>query len=169
LINIIKSGVGNLGSLIRVIEDLEINYNIINNRNDFNQDWKIILPGVGTFDSFVNSLKNQNLFEKIKELVLINKIPILGICVGMQSLFDKIEEGEEDGLSFIEGKCKKFDNNVIKVPHIGWNNIEILNHCSLFVDLKNDYFYFSHSYHVSLLDKNLVLSVTNYDYDFFQL
>ena len=79
-----------------------------------------------------------------------------------------VEYFDRTKLACEPSKCIVKDNNNLRVPHIGWNNIEILNHCSLFVDLENDYFYFSHNYHVSLLDKNLVLSVTNYDYDFFR-
>ena len=89
MINIIKSGVGNIGSLIKVINDLEYDYRIISDPSEFTNTKKIILPGVGSFDSFINSLKDQNLFDRIFSLVNNQNYSILGICVGMQSLSKK--------------------------------------------------------------------------------
>ena len=108
MINIIKSGVGNIGSLIKVINDLEYNYRIISDPSEFTNTKKIILPGVGSFDSFINSLKDQNLFDRIFSLVKKQNYSILGICVGMQSLFKKSEEGILNGLDLVDGECIKF-------------------------------------------------------------
>ena len=87
LINLIKSGVGNIRSISRVILDLEIKYRLVENIEDINKKSKIILPRIGSFDYFIKSLKKNQLFDKIYELVVFKKILILGICVGMQSLF----------------------------------------------------------------------------------
>ena len=100
-INVIKSGVGNIGSIISVINDLEYSVNIVDNPEKFNLNKKIILPGVGSFDSFIKSMNKNNLFYKIKDLVINHNYSILGICVGMQALFESSEEGNETGLGFL--------------------------------------------------------------------
>ena len=166
MINIIKSGVGNIGSLVRVIEDLEINYKIINKSEDFKNNWKIIIPGIGSFDSFITSLKKQKIFEKLIKLVVHEEIPILGICVGMQSFFNNSEEGKLGGLGFINSNCKKFANNNKKIPHIGWNKIKIIKKNKLFNNIENHYYYYAHSYHVTSNNDDIILGTTNYGYDF---
>ncbi len=162
IINIVKSGVGNIGSIVRVLDDLDSEYKIVNKPQDFSSTKKIILPGVGSYDSFINSLKQKKLFEEIKYLVLKEKYSILGICVGMQSLFLNSEEGLSLGFGFINNKCKKFKNNIKKVPHLGWNKVNIKKKNNLFKNIKNNYFYFAHSYAVFEYDKEFVTSTTNY-------
>ena len=93
MINIVRSGVGNIGSIVRVLDDLDYQYKIVNKPQDFTNTKKIILPGVGSYDSFINSLIQNKLLEEIKYLVLKEKYSILGICVGMQSFFLNSEEG----------------------------------------------------------------------------
>ena len=136
MINIIKSGVGNIGSIVRVLEDLDYEYKIVNKPQDFSDTKKIILPGVGSYDSFINSLIQNKLLEEIKYLVLKEKYSILGICVGMQSFFLNSEEGSSKGFGFIDDKCKKFKNNNKKVPHIGWNKVNIKKKIIYLVILK---------------------------------
>ena len=135
-INVIKSGVGNIGSIVRVLEDLDYEYKIVNKPQDFSNTKKIILPGVGSYDSFINSLIQNKLLEEIKYLVLKEKYSILGICVGMQSFFVNSEEGSSKGFGFIDDKCKKFKNNNKKVPHIGWNKVNIKKKVIYLVILK---------------------------------
>ena len=166
MINIIKSGVGNIGSLIKVLNDLEYKYKIISHPSEFTETQKIILPGVGSFDSFIDSLKKNNLFEKI---ILLNKekdYSILGICVGMQSLFKKSEEGLSEGLSLIEGNCIKFNLKKLKVPHLGWNNIIINKENEIVNGIEKNLFYFAHSYHVTDCDTNNIIATTNHEYNF---
>ncbi len=166
MVNIIKSGIGNIGSLIKVINDLEYNYKIISNPDEFTDNKKIILPGVGSFDSFIESLKNQNLFEKIISLVKEKNFSILGICVGMQSLLQKSEEGKLDGLNLIEGNCVKFSLKNLKVPHLGWNTINLKQNNKLCFDLGKNNFYFAHSYHAIKMKEQNILSETNHEYNF---
>ena len=165
-INVVKSGVGNIGSIIGVLNDLEYKSKIINNPNEFTDTKKIILPGVGSFDSFVKSLKDQKLFDKIKDLVVNNKYSILGICVGMQSLFLDSEEGTEKGFSFFNSRCKKFDSSKKKVPHIGWNNVKIIKNNKLFDSIKNNYFYFAHSYHIDDINQEFTVTTSEYVNEF---
>ncbi len=166
IINVVKSGVGNIGSIVRVLEDIGCNYRIINNPEDFSNTKKIILPGVGSYDSFINSLNLSKLFEKIKFLVLREKYSILGICVGMQSFFLNSEEGLLPGFGFINYECKKFKNTTKKIPHIGWNKVNIQKENKLFSNIKNNYFYFAHSYAVFEVDKEFTITSTNYIQDF---
>ena len=165
-INIVKSGVGNIGSIVRVFDDLNYKYKIINSPEDFSDTKKIILPGVGSFDPFINSLKSKNLFEVIKELVLKKKYSILGICVGMQSLFLESEEGLLPGFGFLNYKCEKFKSDKYKVPHIGWNKIFIKRKNFLFDEIEDKFFYFAHSYTVLAPKKEFTISTTNYIEDF---
>ena len=88
-------------------------------------------------------MNKNNLFYKIKDLVVNHNYSILGICVGMQALFESSEEGNETGLGFFNYKCKKFDSNIKKVPHIGWNKIKITKNKKIFSNIKKDYFYFA--------------------------
>ena len=166
MINIIKSGVGNIGSLIKVINDLEYSYKIISNPDDFTNTKKIILPGVGSFDSFINSLRNQNLFEKITLLVREQKYSILGICVGMQSLFKKSEEGKSNGLNLIDGECVKFKLKKLKVPHLGWNNVNFNQNNEIINNINKNNFYFAHSYHVTKVDVKYVIATTDHENSF---
>ncbi len=165
-INVVKSGVGNIGSLVRVLNDLNYEYEIIDNPKKFSDTKKIILPGVGSFDSFIKSLKSKNLFEEIKELVLKKRYSILGICVGMQSLFLGSEEGLIPGFGFLDYKCKKFKSNYYKIPHIGWNKIDIKRKNYLFDNIDSQYFYFAHSYAVLAPTSEFTISTTNYIEDF---
>ena len=166
IINIVRSGVGNIGSIIRVLDDLGYVYKIVNKPQDFSNTKKIILPGVGSYDSFINSLKQNKLFEEIKYLVLKENYSILGICVGMQSFFLKSDEGLSQGFGFIKNKCEKFKNNIKKVPHIGWNKVNIKKKNNLFENIKNNYFYFAHSYAVFETENEFTISTTNYIEDF---
>ena len=163
MINIIKSGVGNIGSLIKVINDLEYDYRIISDPSEFTNTKKIILPGVGSFDSFINSLKDQNLFDSIYSLVNNQSYSILGICVGMQSLFKKSEEGILNGLDLIDGECIKFKIKNQKVPHLGWNNVNIKQNNEITNDIKKNSFYFAHSYHVANLDNECIVATTDHE------
>tara|TARA_Y100000590_G_C15681378_1_gene999942 strand:+ start:275 stop:889 length:615 start_codon:yes stop_codon:yes gene_type:complete len=166
-VNLIQSDVGNVGSVIRVLNDLNYDYNLVSSIKQIDKKYKIILPGVGNYDSFIKSLKQKQLFEEIKKFVLEDKIKILGICVGMQSLLKFSEEGNEQGFGFINNKCIKFKSSKYKIPHIGWNSISDNKKTSIFDDIKKKIFYFAHSYHVDTkIDSNYVLAKTDYCYDF---
>lgn len=166
LINLIKSGVGNIGSISRVILDLEIEYSLVENIEQINENGKIILPGIGSFDSFIKSLKQNHLFDKIYELVILKKIPILGICVGMQSFFKESEEGFEKGFGFFNNKCTKFLSSNKKIPHLGWNKVYNNKNNKLFENIEDNFFYFAHSYHVNLSENKQIIGYTNYDKNF---
>lgn len=165
-INIVKSGVGNIGSIIRILKDINYDYIVVQKPKDFSQTKKIILPGVGSYDSFIRSLRLNNLFDEITNLVTKDNYSILGICVGMQALFFNSEEGDLKGFGFLNGKCRKFKSQNKKVPHIGWNRVNITKENKLFKGIKNNFFYFAHSYAIFELKQNYTISTTNYIEDF---
>jgi glutamine amidotransferase len=168
MLNLIKCGIGNIGSIRNALNSIGCSPNIVEHPSQINYDFKkIILPGVGSFDSFIIGLKKNGLFDEIKKLVLKNKYKILGICVGMQSFFTDSEEGIEKGLNIIEGNLVKLNNsNNYKVPHMGWNNIEILNSESLLNNLPESKFYFAHSYIVKNINNDKILSLTRHSEKF---
>ena len=167
IVNLVQPSVGNIGSIIRILNDLNYEHKIILSPDQFDLDSKIILPGVGSFDVFMQSLKKQNLHNKIKELVY-NNSKILGICVGMQSLFKSSDEGKEVGFGFFNTNCVKFKkNSSIKIPHIGWNKVIFRKKNFLLEAIEDNYFYFTHSYHINNeIDVKYVLADTNYLYNF---
>jgi glutamine amidotransferase len=128
---------------------------------------KIVLPGQGSFKSCVDSLnKIKGLVETLKELTIINKKPLLGICVGLQMFADVgYEEAETKGLGWISGKVSKINNQngKFKLPHIGWNEIEIQKESKIFKDIKNkSHMYFVHSYEFIPEDKSVISATTDY-------
>ena len=136
----------------------------------------VVLPGVGSFKDCMSNLKELNLIDPIRKFIDGGK-PFLGICLGLQVLFEESEEyGPVAGLGILPGKVVKFSRNIsetkngqlIKVPHMGWNKIEVKKKDPLFenFDVIAPYFYFVHSYYVVPKDKNMVATVTNYGIEF---
>lgn len=168
MIGIINYGSGNIRAIANIYEQLNIKYTVINNVCDFPEDVsKLILPGVGAFDATMNNLNMSGFRAILEKKVLVDKIPILGICVGMQILAEGSEEGIMDGLGWIKGKVRKFDlsklNFVPKIPHLGWNSINITTSSDLFegIDVKKG-FYFIHSYYFQCTNPSDVLTTTQY-------
>lgn len=154
MIIIIDYGSGNTGSLCNMVRKVGGDANLSSDINEINRASSLILPGVGSFDHVVRNLKNSGLLPTIANRVLEHKIPILGVCVGMQLLFEHSEEGKEDGLGWIPGVVKRFDvqfdvNAVsLKIPHMGWNQVSVPRKVDLFAGLEeSNRFYFVHSYH----------------------
>ena len=170
MITIIDYGVGNIRAYINLYERININIKVAYNATDLKNATKIILPGVGAFDYAMTRLNSSGMRERITELVLDKKIPIIGICVGMQMLGDKSEEGELPGLGWIPGKVMQFDSSVLsserRLPHMGWNNISHDND-NLFnaIDLNNR-FYFLHSYYFKCKNEENILATTDFGTNF---
>jgi glutamine amidotransferase len=131
---------------------------------------KLILPGVGHFKNGINNLKERGLIDLLNDMVLREKVPILGICLGAQLFSNFSEEGNVRGLGWIDAATIRFnvsDRILYKIPHMAWNSVEIINKNELDEDLeKSDLFYFVHSYHLKCNDKNIVWMKTVYDYEF---
>jgi len=164
-VNLIKCGVGNVGSVINALKQIGCTANIVEKSDQFNLNFKkIILPGVGSFDSFIISLKQSGLFDKIVALVNKEKFSILGICVGLQSFFEKSEEGLETGLNLLKGNVIKIKSSpAIKIPHMGWNDLIIKKNNNLIKDIPKNKFYFAHSYYVNCLFNDNILASVTYD------
>ncbi len=174
IIGIINYGIGNIGSVIGSINNLNIKYKVIENEREFEQIDKLILPGVGNFKKCKEILDAKNFTKRIKKKVLEEKVPILGICLGMQLLASRGTEGCIDnktfeGLNLIEGKIvslKKLGSKLI-LPHIGWNNVKIKKKSNIIKNIpdKTD-FYFVHSYAYSNINKDFIIGNSKYGISF---
>lgn len=164
MIAILDYGVGNLKSIYNMFKKVGIESIITSDIEEIKKADKYLLPGVGSFDYGITSLKNAPFFETLEEEVLKNKKPILGICLGMQLLTNSSEEGKEKGLGWIDAETIKFDleDKNLAVPHMGWNKTNPTNVNNLFKNLKDNRFYFVHSYHVVCNDKENILATANY-------
>jgi glutamine amidotransferase len=161
---------GNISSVInsfkKVAKD-KIKIEVTADSNKIRLSDKLILPGQGSFKSCVESLNNiKGLQDALKEFAIINKKPLLGICVGLQMFADVgYEEAKTKGLGWIPGKVLKIDNQngKFKLPHIGWNEIEIVKESKIFKEIHNkSHMYFVHSYEFVPEDKSVISSTTNY-------
>ena len=166
-LTIIDYGLGNLESIANMLKKLGYKSLISNKKEDILKASKLILPGVGSFDTGMNNLKERGLVEVLQQKVIEDKTPILGICLGMQLLANSSEEGIERGLGWINGKSLKLVHDSLKVPHMGWNSINIEKESSLFEPSeKFRKYYFVHSYHVICKDKKDVLATSDYGSNF---
>lgn len=166
MIGIIDYGVGNIKAFANIYKNLNIPFKIVKDISGFENITKLILPGVGSFDHAMISLQNSGMKEKLDELVLEKKIPVIGICVGMQMLAKSSEEGTLNGLGWIDGIVKKFDKSKIKnapLPHMGWNNLKIEKKNKIFDNLEeNPRYYFLHSYYFECENKEDVIATATY-------
>lgn len=167
MITIIDYGSGNIKAIANIYEKLKVPYIIASTPEQVVGANKLFLPGVGAFDETISKLDSTGFRKVLDKEVLENKVPIMGICVGMQILADSSEEGSCKGLGYIKGKVKKIDSNLIlqkpKLPHLGWNSIEVIKESNLLKDIDPVFgFYFLHTYYFECEDQNNVLATTNY-------
>ena len=168
MIGIIDYKMGNIGSIQNMLKRISVKSVISSKIELLNNCVKLILPGVGSFDQGMKNLKNHNFIRFLNDYVIKDKKPILGICLGMQLFADKSEEGDLSGLGWIKGNVKKFNlrKDGLKVPHMGWNNIECKN-SKLFLNLPNEKrFYFVHSFFFECKNKENIISTTDYGINF---
>jgi len=170
MIGIIDYGIGNVTAFANIYKKLDVPHKILIKEADFQKISKLILPGVGAFDHAMNLFNKSGIREVTEDMVLNKKIPVLGVCVGMQMMAQSSEEGVLDGLNWIEGKVIKFKlENLEKgspMPHMGWNQLHLNSEDELIEGLHNEMFYFLHSYYLEPEDKNCILSTTNYGSSF---
>lgn len=167
MITIIDYGSGNIRAIGNIYDKLNVEYTIAKSPEQVIGAKKIFLPGVGAFDETISMLDSTGFRKVLDNEVLENKVPIMGICVGMQILADSSEEGTCKGLGYIKGKVKKIDANAIiqkpKLPHLGWNSIEIVKKNELLQNIDPVFgFYFLHSFYFECEDQSNVLATTNY-------
>jgi imidazole glycerol-phosphate synthase subunit HisH len=163
MIGIVDYGMGNLFSVSKALERLGAEYFISANKKELLQADGLILPGVGSFRDAMERLP----VETIKEFVATGK-PLLGICLGMQLLFERSEEnGLTEGLGLLPGSVRRFpgrtpEGQTYKVPHMGWNRLEFVNESPLLKNLEEDYVYFVHSYYVNAENNDVLLAKADY-------
>ena len=167
MITILDYGSGNINALKNIYDRLNISIEFAKTKEQILSADHIILPGVGAFDETVSTLHENGFIDVFNKKVLDEKVPILGICVGMQMLAHSSEEGILKGLSWIPGKVRKFDINMIPdkpmIPHLGWNSIEITRDCPLFKEIDPEIgFYFVHSYYFDCDDETNAICKTQY-------
>ncbi len=161
MIGIIDYGAGNLRSVKKALDYLGVESRILHNAANFSGLEKVILPGVGAFQAAVDKLREYGMFQPIQEWVAADK-PFLGICVGMQVLFERGEESPgAHGLGIFKGDVPRFIHH--KVPQIGWNNITIRKHSPLLAGIPDgSFFYFLHGYYCRPADPAITVAETEY-------
>ena len=167
-VNLIDVGTGNLSSVHKALETLGAKVNLARNPEDVLQDDSIVLPGVGAFGDFMQGLQSSGL-DQVVRAAAQHGAPILGICVGMQALFEVSEEmGEHTGLGLLPGRVVRFSSAAgFKVPHTGWNQLWPLIKSPLLQGLKpGDYAYFNHSFYCSPTEEADILLSTDYGLNF---
>ena len=160
---------GNIHSVQKALESMGAKTIVTNKPDEIKASDKAVLPGVGAFNDAMQELKTQNLISALNEHIKSKKI-FLGICLGMQLLFEKSEEARKSkGLGILKGIVKRFENkDNLKVPHMGWNQLKVKNSaCPLLKDLAdNSYVYFCHSYYPQPKDERIIAATTDYGIDF---
>ena len=170
MITIIDYKTGNLGSIQNILKKIGEDSVITSDKDEIDQATKLILPGVGTFDTGMKNLSALDLIDVLNKKVLVEKTPVLGICLGMQLLSSGGEEGLLSGLGWIDALTFRFqfkDTMEYKIPHMGWNFIKPMKNSRLFDNMYPDArFYFVHSYFFRANDKDDILASTAYEIEF---
>jgi glutamine amidotransferase len=168
MIVIIDYGMGNLRSVQKAFETVGANAKISSNPDEILNASAVVLPGVGAFRDCMNNLQNLNLVDVVHKTIKSGK-PFLGICLGLQLLFEQSEEfGLVQGLGILRGKVARFTpSQSLKVPHMGWNSVKVLKQGPFYEAIpEGSYFYFVHSYYVLPDDPAIVSTTTSYGVDF---
>ena len=168
---VIDYGMGNIGSIKNMLTHLGTDSIVTSDKKEIQSADKIILPGVGYFKLAMDNIRKLDIIDLLQSHALVEKKPILGICLGMQLMCNHSEEGDVQGLSFINASVKKFSfstESELKIPHMGWNKVELINHQSRIFKgpLEGERFYFVHSYYVKCDNNSDILTKTDYGLKF---
>lgn len=170
MITIVDYGMGNLGSIANTFRRIGVSAKVTSDPAAVLEAKRLVLPGVGSFKRGMNNLQSAGLIPALEEQVLENRVPILGICLGMQLFTDRSEEGDVAGLGWINADTVRFrigsNGSRLKIPHMGWNSVSATGDPLLAGITDDDRFYFVHSYHVAKIDEGLVTGTTSYGYEF---
>jgi len=171
MISIIDYGLGNILAFVNIYKKLNIPVEVVSSSSMLGSAEKIILPGVGSFDWAMTRLNDSGMRESLDKIVKSSNVPVLGICVGMQMMANNSEEGELEGLGWIDAGVKHFTKSglgeSVNVPHMGWNNATPIINSPLFIGLEKEArFYFLHSYYFSCGKESQILSRTSYNFPF---
>lgn len=167
MITIVNYGMGNLGSVLNMLKRVGVSAKITDNLKEIEKAEKILLPGVGAFDAAMERLTNTELRKILDYKAKGEKVPVLGICLGMQLLTNGSEEGQLPGLGWIPSYTYRFPASELKVPHMGWNLVQKNGDSPLTESFEEDYrFYFVHSYYVKTEDEKKSILQTTYGLTF---
>jgi glutamine amidotransferase len=163
MISIIDYGMGNLRSVSKALEFLGAPFKLCSRGKDLARATKVILPGVGAFGDAMKELKSRGFIDPLREIVA-RKTKLMGVCLGLQLFFEKSEENPGvPGLGIFKGTVRKFRSKGVKIPHMGWNDLEVLKRHPLLEGIPSgEYFYFVHSYCGKPTSKNLTLASCKY-------
>ena len=166
MITIVDYGVGNIGALVNMFDYLGIEAEASGDARAIASADSLVLPGIGAFDKAMRTLRERRLIEPLNEVALGRRVPVLGVCLGMQLLARHSEEGREAGLGWIDADVRRISlpqGSSLKVPHIGWMETQAVGRSSLFAaPLHDERFYFDHSYHVVCDRESDVAAVIDY-------
>lgn len=168
MIGIINYGSGNIQAILNIYKKLNLHAFVANTEEEILQSEKLILPGVGAFDETMDKLVSSGLVGILNKQVLEKKVPVLGICVGMQVMAKRSDEGEKEGLGWFNAEVKKLspldeNGHVVLLPHMGWNSVQQMRDNSFFEGIDPEKgFYFLHSYHFVCNEDADILAKTNY-------
>ncbi len=162
---------GNPNSIKNMLKHIGVEAVISNKTDDIEKADKLILPGIGAFDSGIKNLHDSGLISILSHKVVVGKTPILGICLGMQLFTRKSEEGSALGLGWIDAETIRFNFGEMvgerdRIPHMGWNSVTFVQNNPLYQHIVEPRFYFAHSYHVSDINQKSILTTTLYGYEF---
>jgi imidazole glycerol-phosphate synthase subunit HisH len=167
---IVDYGIGNLTSIQKMLKKGGVNSLISGDPEELNRATKILLPGMGHFDNCMKKIRSSGLVAIIEKKIFSDKVPLLGICVGLQMLMEKSEEGQEKGFGWIKGETVRFDPSRMKVsqkiPNMGWLDVLAKKESPIWHDLEHARFYFAHSFYVEPKNPQDILLKANYGYDF---
>lgn len=171
MIAVVDYGMGNLGSILNMLKKVGAQATVTSDKAVIENADKLILPGVGAFDTGMKNLNRLGLVPILHRKVVDEKTPVLGICLGMQLLTKGSEEGDCQGLGWIDAETLKFrfdkNESTLKVPHMGWNSVNIRRQSGIFEDMHEDpRFYFVHSYYVRCSEESDILATTYYGGEF---
>lgn len=170
MIVIVDYGIGNLASVLNMFKKIGVkDVKVSSDKEIIAKADKILLPGVGAFDAGMDNLEQSGLIPVLNNKAVIEKAPVLGICLGMQLLTKKSEEGVKPGLGWIDAETIKFNLDPalkLKVPHMGWNYVKV-NRTNPLIDIESkNRFYFVHSYYVKCFNESQSLATSNFGTDF---
>lgn len=170
MITIVNYGLGNLGSVFNMLKKIGVKAVISSDLHVLEQADKLILPGVGHFDAAMKKIDELGFRNVLEKKALIDKVPILGICLGMQLLTNGSDEGTLPGFGWIDAYTTKFnfpDNPELKIPHMGWNLVRVSNSCPLNEGFDDGFrFYFVHSFHVDVKNSDHSILRTTYGIEY---
>lgn len=172
MIAIIDYAMGNIGSIVNMLKRASSEEGVVTRDPDVIRSAdRIILPGVGAFDWGMKNLKEAGVIDVLNERVLEAKVPVLGICLGMQLLTKRSDEGKLPGLGWIDGECLEFhfddSRSDLKIPHMGWNTVDPTPDADLFGGYEGEpRFYFVHSFYVTCKDESDIATTTHHGHDF---